>query len=101
MSAYHSPHLPALQPGGSDGMLTTWIASEFAMRAASHCSTMGGTNVALGPVIVMYRRQSYISISRSLPYRNVPKLSDTPAGRSAADPDGRPAPRCTSGRNSG
>src|SRR5687767_13131288 len=58
MSAYHSPHLPALQPGGIDGMLTTWIASEVAIRAFSQSSINGGTNVALGPVSVTYRRQS-------------------------------------------
>ena len=42
-----------LMPGGIDGMFTTWVASEPAMRALSQSSTIGGTNTALGPFIVM------------------------------------------------
>ena len=68
ISAYHSPHFPALQPGGVDGMLTTCEASDVGhARASAIVRSSGGTNVALGPVSVMYRRQSYISSSSSLP----------------------------------
>ena len=32
MSGYHSPHFPAVQPGGLDGAWTTWATSVAAIR---------------------------------------------------------------------
>ena len=67
MSGYHSPHLPALHPGGFDGMLTTWVTSRSAIRDLSQLSTVPSTNTALGPFSVCERRMSYSKISASLP----------------------------------
>ena len=55
-------------------MLTTWIASDFAMRSVSHCSMIGGTNVALGPVIVIPPAVVHQHFQK-LAVLNVPKLS--------------------------
>src|SRR4051812_38024669 len=57
-SGYHSPHFPAVHPGGFDGTLTTWATSLAAIRAASQRSTSRSTYTALGPASVAVRRRS-------------------------------------------
>src|SRR5207302_7152741 len=43
MSGYHSPHLPAVQPGGLEGACTRCETSVAAVLALSHFSASGST----------------------------------------------------------
>src|SRR5262249_51332082 len=101
ISGYHSPHFPALQPGGLDGTFTTCVTSSSCMRRLSQSSTSRSTKTALGPASVVERRTSYRRISASLPNLSVPKASLTPGERSGAEDAGNPGGRFESGRNSG
>lgn len=67
MSGYHSPHLPADQPGGFDGAWATCLTSVAFIRPCSHSSTSGLTKTALRPARVTVRRTSYSRISARRP----------------------------------
>lgn len=55
ISGYHSPHFPALHPGGLDGTFTRWMTSRVAARAFSQASTSGATKTPVGPARVTVR----------------------------------------------
>ena len=102
MSAYHSPHLPALQPGGD-----RWHVDDMGRIRAGHpcfeplldqrrdeCRARARQR-HVPPAIVHEQSRAACHTAACQSSRK------RPSARSAADPDGRPRARCASGRNSG